>query len=242
MIEEWRPIADFEGLYEVSSTGRVRSLDRTVDRVMADGRILKKRLKGRLLKQAIDKGGRLYVFPCRDGAASRKYVHQLVARAFIPNPKNLGTVNHKDCVPTNNRVDNLEWMTVGDNIRHAHAAGIFSPVKNPKIRSKLTPEAAEEIRRRYAAGDNVNDLAAEFGVTSGVVSKIGQGRSWVDPANPPPRLPGRVLSHEQRLEVGRRRVSGVPVKTLTKEFGIKKSHIANCRALFMAQTPPPAST
>lgn len=244
MKEEWRPVVGYEGLYEVSSWGRVRSLDRTVNRLMADGRVLKKRLRGKVLKQTLDKSGRLYVFPCEGGRARRMYVHQAVARAFHANPDNLETVNHKDLVPTNNRADNLEWMSRLDNVRHAYAAGVHSPVLNPKRRNKLTPEAACELRRRYASGENVNSLAQEFGVTSGVVSKVGQGRAWIDPANPPPRLAPRPLTEEQRLEVGRRRVAGVPVKALSAKFGIKKSQVFNCRALFIqhSQAQPPNPT
>ena len=99
-MEHWKEIAGYEGLYEVSDIGRVKSLWHG---------------KEKILKPLNNTRGYLQVMLCKDGHTKRLLVHRLVADAFIQNPNNLGTVNHKDEVKTNNTVSNLEWMSRKDN-------------------------------------------------------------------------------------------------------------------------------
>ena len=99
-MEHWKEIAGYEGLYEVSDLGRVKSL---------------KYGKERILKPQKNTRGYLKVALCKDGKVEQPKIHRLVAEAFIPNPNNLETINHKDEVKTNNTVGNLEWMSVKDN-------------------------------------------------------------------------------------------------------------------------------
>ena len=99
-METWKEIAGYEGLYEVSDLGRVKSL---------------KYGKEKILKPGKDTRGYLNVILFKDGKSKNSKVHRLVAEAFIPNPNNLDTVNHKDEVKTNNTVTNLEWMSIKDN-------------------------------------------------------------------------------------------------------------------------------
>lgn len=108
--EEWRPVSGFEGQYEVSSNGRVRSLDRTI--IKSDGRVCK--FKGKVLNLNANSHGYVTArFPKRSAVG----VHRLVAEAFIPNPEGLPNVLHWDDNPTNNRKENLRWGTQRDNIR-----------------------------------------------------------------------------------------------------------------------------
>lgn len=105
MIEEWRTIKGYEGLYEVSSYGRVRSLDRYVKTCYEAYRLQ----KGKILSPAKDRYGYLKVVLNFNRKCKTINVHRLVSDAFIPNPDNLPMVNHKDEDKSNNRVDNLEW-------------------------------------------------------------------------------------------------------------------------------------
>ena len=98
-IEIWKPIVGYEGLYEVSSFGRVRSLDRYDGRAYRRGCIIKPRIQSNYLSVSLCNGGK-----CR-----QQLVHRLVAKTFIPNPNNLPMINHKDENKTNNCVENLEW-------------------------------------------------------------------------------------------------------------------------------------
>jgi hypothetical protein len=112
MVEEaWLPIA-CAPRYETSNAGRIRSLDGSI---VVGGE--KRRVKGRILKATLDRYGYEYV---NLGGGSRRTVHSIVAEAFHgPKPSPLHQVNHKNGVRSDNRPENLEWVTVSENIRHA---------------------------------------------------------------------------------------------------------------------------
>lgn len=101
----WKDIQGFEGLYQVSNDGKVRSLDRIIN--YKDGRARLE--KGHKLKPHADKKGYTRVTLCKNNKCKPYLVHRLVAMAFIPNPNNWPQVNHKDENKTNNTVWNLEW-------------------------------------------------------------------------------------------------------------------------------------
>ena len=114
MIEEWRPIEGYEGLYEVSNTGRVRSLDRFI----VDSLGHKRFYKGKVLIPVKSNLGYLFVGLYCNEKNKRYLVHRLVAQAFIENPDNLPEINHKDEDKTNNSVENLEWCTAKYNLSY----------------------------------------------------------------------------------------------------------------------------
>ena len=115
MQEKWKDIEGYEGLYQVSNLGRVRSLDMFVNHWRGGKRLV----KGRTLQPSKDKLGykRVTLVPDR----KNHFVHRLVAKAFIPNPDNLPIINHKNCTPGDDRVENLEWCTVAYNNMYADA-------------------------------------------------------------------------------------------------------------------------
>ena len=110
-VEEWRTVKGFDGLYQVSTKGRVKSLARTFMAQCQYG-LKKYRLNERILKQTKCSEGYYHVTLRRNHNESVNCsVHRLVAEAFIPNPDNLRCINHKDETRTNNNVENLEWCS-----------------------------------------------------------------------------------------------------------------------------------
>lgn len=115
-----KPVAEYEGYYEVDKFGRVYSVDRIVS-VDDNGRKYDKTLKGKCMKQSVHTKGYKTVSLTKDGKTTTHYVHRLVAEAFIPNPERLPFVNHKDEDKTNNFIDNLEWCTEQYNATYGKA-------------------------------------------------------------------------------------------------------------------------
>lgn len=115
MIQEWRSIKGYEGLYEVSNFGLVRSLDREVDGSRNGG---VRKIKGVILKPGVKADGYLQVHLSKGNEKGHYYVHRLVIEAFSSNPNGLPQVNHIDEDKTNNHIDNLEWVSSKENINH----------------------------------------------------------------------------------------------------------------------------
>lgn len=127
--EIWRDVAGYEGYYQVSTVGRVRSLDRIVMRANNSPMLR----KGVMLTPQKDRDGYLLVGLKRGGKEYKAKVHRLVAEAFIPNYDNKPIVNHLDGDKGNNAVNNLEWCTDRENSHHARATGLLRPARGRKL-------------------------------------------------------------------------------------------------------------
>lgn len=113
--EIWKDVVGFEGLYQVSNLGRIKSLSKNVGFYFR---------KEKILSNCYQNNGYLVVNLSKKTEVSRKSIHRLVAQAFIPNPERKAQVNHKDGNKQNNCVSNLEWCTDSENKRHAFKTGL----------------------------------------------------------------------------------------------------------------------
>jgi hypothetical protein len=159
--EEWRPVIGFEGAYEVSSHGRVRSLTRLVT-----GPVRSFTRKGQLIRGF--NHNYHYVFL---GAGNQKGVHRLVCEAFHGPPLLGQEVNHIDANQFNNRADNLEWVSKSGNRQHTLRLGRHN-------RARLTVDQVLQIRARLAQGEIGQRLADEYGVTRHAITNIKRGHTW----------------------------------------------------------------
>lgn len=173
-METWKPIKDYEGLYEISDCGRVKSLDRwdSLNRLKI----------GKILNCCDNGSGYMIVNLKAFGKQNIKTIHRLVAEAFIPNPNNLPCVNHKDGNKQNNNVDNLEWCTHSENMKHAFRTGLSFQKKGEfNSQHKLTQDDVDYIRTHYKKYDPEYGFAAlgrKFGVSQTTVKMIVWNRMW----------------------------------------------------------------
>ncbi|MGE7828946.1 NUMOD4 domain-containing protein [Paenibacillus sp. NPDC093718] len=143
MTEQWKAITGFEGLYEVSNFGNVRSIDRTTHH--SDGKVTKN--KGRVLKLGTDKKGYRAVYMTKNSKKKTAKVHRLVADAFVPNPNRLPLVNHKDENKANNHFENLEWCDNRYNV--VYGTGIKRGLETATRKKNKT-------RRRAVVGIHID--------------------------------------------------------------------------------------
>ncbi len=170
--EVWKDVEEYEGIYQISNLGRVKSLERTVK-----GYISLTNLPERILKQNPDTRGYLMVRLYKNGIAKTKKVHRLVAKSFIPNSKNLATINHINGIKHDNRVENLEWMTYKENSIHAYKTGLNKSVLSNNGRSKLKETDVLEIMKLKSSYSQ-RKIAKMFSISRSVVKSIHDGKTW----------------------------------------------------------------
>jgi len=168
--EVWKDIEGYEGYYQVSNNGRVRSVERQVE---CNGKIHNR--KSRILKPGESKTGYYRVVLSKFGKHKNASIHRLVAKAFLTTKKNRNCVNHKDLDKKNNRVKNLEWCSFKENSEHAVKNNRYKRGKDA-ARAELNDEKVIKIRNLYYSKENqsvrrldmpypITKLATMFGVS-----------------------------------------------------------------------------
>lgn len=171
MLEHWLPVVGYEGLYEVSDQGHIKSLVPSKKRPIA-GHILKPKKSGQ---------GYQCVGLYKDGLPTTHTIHRVVMRAFVGVCPDGMNVNHKDGKKRNNALSNLEYVTHSENARHALSTGLLVPVvghgeKNPN--ASLTEAQAIAIAIRLSQNDRPCDIARDMGVSENPVRDIKAQRKW----------------------------------------------------------------
>jgi hypothetical protein len=173
--EIWKSVKGYEGHYEVSSFGRVKSMPRFKK---ARNGALTHPIKERILRQAKTKDGYYCVVLCKDSNPVTFRTHRIIAQAFIKNPKGKPQVNHKDRNRLNNSVDNLEWCTDSENIVHGLKNRPCRANGNNANNVKLTKDQVLSIRALHKAGCTTYSLAKQFNVHNSNIGYIVNRKSW----------------------------------------------------------------
>ena len=169
MQEIWKDVKGYEGLYQVSSLGKVKSLSREVKGKGGSKRFL----LGRILKPSNNGHGYELVMLCKNGKTKGKVVHRLVAEAFIPNPDNKKEVNHIDGIKDENYVENLEWCTRKDNLNHAFNLGLMNTAKGAN-HYKSKKVYSERLNKEFVS---IKEVAKYLFLSATSVSKVLRGET-----------------------------------------------------------------
>lgn len=160
-MELWRDIPEYEGLYQVSSLGRIYSF-----------------ISNKILSPSGTGDGYLKIKLVKNKVTKSYKVHRLVAISFIPNPNNLPQVNHINRKRDDNRVENLEWINNKDNTKYSYDKLYSNRYKNPRV--ALSEDEIKYILKNYKKGSKLfgaNALARKFKVSQPTVTKIVDKRT-----------------------------------------------------------------
>lgn len=177
MEEIWKDIKDFEGLYQISNLGRVKSLN------------YNRTGKEKILSLLDNGSGYFKVCLCSNGKVKQLYVHRLVAEAFIPNPNNLPEVNHKSEIKSQNNVENLEWCTAKYNMNYGTARErTVEKCKGKKRSEEIRNKLSESHKGKYNTkcskpvlqiNKSTNEIIKEFPSTKEVQRQFGFSQSCI---------------------------------------------------------------
>lgn len=168
--EIWKDIKGYEGLYKVSNRGNIKSLN-----------YRRKLGNERILPGSCDGKGYLQVGLCKNGVRRKFAIHRLVAEAFIENKYNKKEVNHIDGNKSNNHVDNLEWSTRSENVKHAYDNGLISKkygIKNPNFGKKM---ALSNSRKVFCITTNeifesITEASLKYNIHRSNISRCCKGK------------------------------------------------------------------
>jgi hypothetical protein len=174
--EIWMPVVGYEGLYEISNYGNLRSLDRyTINRGV------KAFVLGWELKYQLSTNGYYMAFLAKESTRKNTTIHSIVAKAFIPNPDNKPYVNHKNGIKTDNMAENLEWVTPKENTHHALTMGLLKTYgEDSKFCKILTADVLFIRYLKHIVGHKTTYIHERYYdyLTIGHIRKIVSNRAW----------------------------------------------------------------
>lgn len=162
--EIWKDIKGYEGSYQISNLGRAKSFKSKTEKIMR-----------------FSKAGRNYDTIClmQNGKVNRQYIHRLVAIHFLENPTNLREVNHKDGNKQNNNVNNLEWVSLIDNLKHAREVLGFVYRGEKHYATKLKDSDIVDIIKKYRTGNyTYKQLSSIYNIGDRGIQKIVTRKRW----------------------------------------------------------------
>lgn len=170
--EEWRDVAGYEGLYQVSNFGNVKRVA-----------LIPKYRYGCFLTPTPTHKGYIEVTFCKGHPVQQKSfrIHQLVMRTFGSAPPfDKAEVNHKNGCKTDNRIDNLEWMTTKENVNHSFKVLGRQPnhLRGEDHFHKLTDEDVKIIRQMFADGNSISEITKYFAVARRTISDVIHRKTW----------------------------------------------------------------
>lgn len=180
MIEIWKDIEGYEGMYQVSNLGRVKSLERwQYNPVCQDCKqYVPERIKtASNKKENGKKQGYLTMVLYRNNKGKNVYVHRLVAEAFIPNPEGKETVNHKNGDKHDNRAENLEWNTYSENNAHAMKTGLNTTEHKRNKRGSMPVAQYDVNMNLIAIYPSIHEAERQTGIDDAAIS-LGIRKGW----------------------------------------------------------------
>jgi hypothetical protein len=157
----WKDVIGLEGVYQISSTGRLRNNKTKV-----------------LLQPSYSRKGYVVYTTIQKGFRKTLAAHRLVAYSFIPNPEGKEQINHINGIKSDNRVENLEWATAKENMRHASSTGLLNNMGEAG-RSKLTNIDVLDIRSVYIKGEiSMKEIASHYNVSISSIYNILSRKKW----------------------------------------------------------------
>jgi hypothetical protein len=223
LVEVWKDIEGYEGHYQISSFGRIKSMQRT--RKSKGGTIA--RLKERILKQKTNKHGYLVIGLCFESKKYHHSVHKLVANAFISNCEQKPTVNHIDGDKQNNKTSNLEWATCSEQMRHAFANGLVQVRGSVKYDNTFKRNVLAYYKETNCS---IMDLSNHFDIserTAGrIVNKGVHNRKTTRVMKSGETVIEDILSWQDVQKIKQLRTKGYTLKRLSELFnrGISQMH------------------
>jgi hypothetical protein len=178
MKEVWEDIKGFEGIYQVSNLGNVKSLYREIHRKKMGILIVPEKT----LTPNVDKVGYARVTLYKKDFKYREFIHRLVAFSFIENTNNKPFINHKNGIKTDNIVDNLEWCTQKENVNHAYRTKLRIPdIGQSKGTSKLKNTDIPIIRKMLKESSHTyKEIGDIYKVSSSAIKLIKYNKNWVN--------------------------------------------------------------